>query len=394
MAFMTDAHHAPLISLDAVVDPVEPVCQNALVDVWIPNNRGYLRRWHFTNTTPNAAREWINTITIRHLIRHRAGLTRNNYIGFIQSPESLNADDPYQGMPSLVQCLDGFVRWPEHPRGFCPKVRVVQAPDSRMPALWKEWYLEDGTGWAYDRTAEAYRYNGKPGASEETASWKYSNGAYTVLQLIVEEKTGKSYPDFMQEKVFLPLDMNNTSYTIHKELNLAAPHMGNRVSVPYFLYTAKACGGLYTTAPDYAKFVQKLMESAGHDGAPWECDKVMEPSTYCIITTHDGATYRDRSFCREDKLGASDPEAASFLDLVGYIGDGETPDVIKKQRVYRHYGTVFGWNALMAFVPELKAGLLVFTNASSLFQYSGKGVCKEVFDAWVSTLTQAHGDEG
>jgi len=392
MENMRDQSNLPLIDLDAVIDPVEPMVRWPAGDDWQPTGNGYLKNWHFTNTTPVDKREWINLITIRHLIRHRAGLTRNDYIGFIQSPGSLNSSTPYKDMPSLLQCLNGFMRLKDFPRGFCPKVKIMQSPDTRPHESWQPWYLEDGTGWIYNDIRKEYLYNGQDPAQEEDPLWKYSSGGYTVLQLIVEERTGKNFVDYMSENVFLPLGMDSTTYTYSKDLNLATPYRRDPVEESYLLHTAKACGGLYTTAPDFAKFIIKMMEKAPGDDGQWECDKTMEPSAYCIITENDAVTYRDKSFCREDKLNADHPGAASFLESVGYIGEGDSPDKIKKKFIYRHFGTLFGWDAVMAFIPEQKIGLLVFTNTSNVLYYTGKGVCKEVFDAWASTAIQVYGD--
>lgn len=44
------------------------------------------------------------------------------------------------------------------------------------------------------------------------ASWNYSGGGYTLLQLLVEEVTGQSFASYMQQAVFTPLGMMDTSF--------------------------------------------------------------------------------------------------------------------------------------------------------------------------------------
>jgi CubicO group peptidase (beta-lactamase class C family) len=45
---------------------------------------------------------------------------------------------------------------------------------------------------------------------EPGTKWRYSNGGYALLALIVERASGMSFQDFLRERIFLPLGMNNT----------------------------------------------------------------------------------------------------------------------------------------------------------------------------------------
>ena len=40
--------------------------------------------------------------------------------------------------------------------------------------------------------------------------WEYNNLGYFLLGMLIEKKTGKSYENFLQERIFVPLDMQNT----------------------------------------------------------------------------------------------------------------------------------------------------------------------------------------
>lgn len=41
-------------------------------------------------------------------------------------------------------------------------------------------------------------------------NYRYSNGGYSMLALIVERASGQSFPSFLHERIFKPLDMRNT----------------------------------------------------------------------------------------------------------------------------------------------------------------------------------------
>ncbi len=60
------------------------------------------------------------------------------------------------------------------------------------------------------------------------SSWRYSNSGYVLLGLIVEKASGRSFPDFLQERIFKPLNMIDT---------LAYVRGKNRVSNRAFGYT-------------------------------------------------------------------------------------------------------------------------------------------------------------
>ena len=42
------------------------------------------------------------------------------------------------------------------------------------------------------------------------SNWEYSNSGYAVLAMIVEKVSGKSYGQFLHERIFVPLKMNHT----------------------------------------------------------------------------------------------------------------------------------------------------------------------------------------
>lgn len=51
---------------------------------------------------------------------------------------------------------------------------------------------------------------------ESGSQSEYSNIGFSVLGYVIEEVTGKSYEDFMQETFFQPMGMNHTGYTAHE----------------------------------------------------------------------------------------------------------------------------------------------------------------------------------
>jgi CubicO group peptidase (beta-lactamase class C family) len=100
------------------------------------------------------------TITVRNLLNHTSGL-----------PD-------YEDLMDAAEKVKGLTWSPEH-----------QIQDNEVLALLER------------------EKNGKftPGTS-----WSYSNSGYVVLGLIVAKASGKSYGEFLHEKIFAPLKMEHT----------------------------------------------------------------------------------------------------------------------------------------------------------------------------------------
>jgi len=86
--------------------------------------------------------------------------------------------------------------------------------------------------------------------------WRYSNPGYILLGYIIEQVSGQTYEEFLQEHIFSPLNLLNTGYD----------HMENGVATGYSSYGYKAraidtsqpysAGGLYSTVEDLYHWVQ------------------------------------------------------------------------------------------------------------------------------------------
>ena len=97
----------------------------------------------------------------------------------------------------------------------------------------------------------------KPGIA-----FSYSNVGYHLLELLVEEVTGRDFADYMHSEVFLPLDMKTASFEVDGSMTPYPPtgyDLRGR-PVPVYMYPQKASGGLFATAEDIARFVVVSME--------------------------------------------------------------------------------------------------------------------------------------
>ena len=97
--------------------------------------------------------------------------------------------------------------------------------------------------------------------------WEYSNSGYAVLAMIVEKVSGKSFGQFLQERIFIPLNMTNT-LAYEKGKNVV-PHRayGHSKNDGIWQETDQSPtsavlgdGGIYSSLDDLAKWDNALRQ--------------------------------------------------------------------------------------------------------------------------------------
>ncbi len=115
---------------------------------------------------------------------------------------------------------------------------------------------------------------------EPGISFYYSNVSINLLELLIEEVSGREFAIFMQEEILNPLGMDHSSFTWRKDFEPPVPNgydLKNR-PVPVYVYAGKASGGLFASAEDIASFV-----SAGMTGPYQKNHGVLEPETIKML---------------------------------------------------------------------------------------------------------------
>jgi CubicO group peptidase (beta-lactamase class C family) len=114
----------------------------------------------------------------------------------------------------------------------------------------------------------------KPLEFEPGSSRRYSNAGYIVLGLVIEKVSGMSYYDYVQKKIFAPLEMNDTaSFPADAIVPKRAvgytsedgPRRANTYTLPG---RGSSAGGGYSTATDLLRFVtgaRKVLSPAAFD---------------------------------------------------------------------------------------------------------------------------------
>lgn len=89
------------------------------------------------------------------------------------------------------------------------------------------------------------------------SKYEYSNTGYVVLAEVVSRISAKSFPEFVEQKIFLPLDMKNSTFiTFDNESRIAKAHA--------YPDEEDSCNytwgedGIYTTLDDYIKWTRAI----------------------------------------------------------------------------------------------------------------------------------------
>ncbi len=114
---------------------------------------------------------------------------------------------------------------------------------------------------------------------EPGEKWKYTQSGLNAAARIVEVVSGMTFDAFLQKRLFDPLGMTNTTFypTAEQRARLATAYAKNRDTGVLEPVPPRADfgsrdrppqgnGGLYSTAPDYARFCQMLLNGGTLDG--------------------------------------------------------------------------------------------------------------------------------
>jgi CubicO group peptidase (beta-lactamase class C family) len=124
-----------------------------------------------------------------------------------------------------------------------------------------------------------------PLAHQPGEVWEYSLGV-DVLARVVEIASGQQFDQFLQGRIFDPLHMIDTGFYVPeaKLTRLVDPPPGGRdplwdVTKPPRLFSGG--GGLVSTAPDYLRFCQMLLNGGELDGV-----RILRAQTVQLMTTN------------------------------------------------------------------------------------------------------------
>ncbi|APW99609.1 serine hydrolase [Halobiforma lacisalsi AJ5] len=193
---------------------------------------------------------------------------------------------------------------------------------------------------------------------EEPGTFRYSNPGYALLELLVEDVTGRDFAAYVDDEILTPLGMDDATFDRDDlEADLAIEHYVDGTPVETAPGPVRAHGGLYATAEDVARFV--AASTAGADGEQPGRD-VLEPES--VAKMHEPAV-----------------ETTGFYDLAtDGAGLGHFAETLSGgERAVMNGGQGPGsWNWFHA-VPSTGDGIVILTNSERSVQ-----LIADIVDAW------------
>jgi CubicO group peptidase (beta-lactamase class C family) len=168
----------------------------------------YLTSWQ----VPDNAYQAQQRVTVRRLLSHAAGTTVEGFRGYRYT----------EPLPTLIQILNG-----QYPANS-PPVVVDYVPGTRF---------------------------------------RYSGGGYEVMDQVVRDVTGATFPDVLRERVLAPIGMVHSTYRQPIPDSLldatASGYYADGTPVPerHHIYPEIAAAGLWTTPTDVALFLIEVQRS-------------------------------------------------------------------------------------------------------------------------------------
>lgn len=269
----------------------------------------YLTSWR----PPESGYTTTEKVTLRRLLSHTAGITVGGFVGY-------PPDDP---LPTLPQILDG-----EFPANS-PAVRSYAVPGS---------------------------------------GWQYSGGGYVIIQQLLEDMTGKSFSQVLEETVFEPLGMTSTFYAapLPDDFHSQAASAHNRAGrvgptgkwhdLPEFGSGA----GLWSTPSDLARFVIEIMRAYRGESDLILSQPTAELMLRPVVTFPDSEVHQG----------------------LGFVVSGTGDNLV----VAHSGGNEPGYQAVLIAIPGSGQGVAIMTNSAS-----GSMAYNDILASIISEYQWPHG---
>jgi CubicO group peptidase (beta-lactamase class C family) len=178
---------------------------------------------------------------------------------------------------------------------------------------------------------------------EPGSGFLYSNVGFNLLELLIEEVTGRDFAAYMADAVLDPLGMHRSTFAWNETLRSVMP-MGYEqqgTAVPPYVYSVRASGGLLAPVQDIARFVSAEMTGADDAAHPLlDRDSIRELHAPEVAVTGIYGVVAD---------------AYGLGHFIENLPDGRT--------AVWHGGQGHGWMAHFVAVPASGDGIVILTNS-------------------------------
>jgi CubicO group peptidase (beta-lactamase class C family) len=219
--------------------------------------------------------------------------------------------------------------------------------------------LMDGGAWSAERQiqdAEAVELIARQTRPKFAAgtSWSYSNSGYVVLGAMVARVSGRTFPEFLRERIFAPLGMRRTVAFVKGANSVVNRAFGHNRSGPGFVEADQSStsatlgdGGVYSNVEDLGKWDAALSSGS--------LIPVGEMRVAARLAG-GGPTFWPKE-SNEDNLFPGKPVLYGF---------GWFLDPYQGQSRMWHTGTTKGFRTVIERFPERRVTVVVLSNRTDL----------------------------
>jgi CubicO group peptidase (beta-lactamase class C family) len=246
-----------------------------------------------------------------------------------------------------------------HTSGLNAGADIFRRPQERVLSAW-ELLSREGDGPEVGPALLASR----PGEL-----FRYSVPGYTILTLVIEERSHRPFQEFMKSEVLRPLGMTSSSFDWDRPLQArtATPYLGNGHAMPVLVPQDLAADSLFSTGPDLARYLAAPLpgnEPAATAGLP---AKLVGKIT---------ATPNRLPRIELEGLRFDGPSLGRFVER---LPDG--------RMAVTNGGYDPGWSSQFYLIPSTGEGVVVLTNSEAGRAGDRRDTCR------LGVLARPAGDE-
>ncbi|WP_339303581.1 serine hydrolase [Paenibacillus sp. FSL R5-0519] len=194
-------------------------------------------------------------------------------------------------------------------------------------------------------TMEDYAQQHMPPVVREPGSaYMYDNFSFLLLGMIVENVSGEPFESYMQQHIFKPLGMNNSSFMLDEKFQKQLAVGYDAAHNPLDLYTLSPSpmpqGGMLSTAEDIGKFMIAFLNDGVKDNT-----RILKESTVKSMEQYRSSIH---PLLPDTTYGFEAPFQLP--------GAGSSSSVITKA------GDLTGFSSYLFFIPEQNTGVFLTYN--------------------------------
>lgn len=179
----------------------------------------------------------------------------------------------------------------------------------------------------------------KPGSA-----YMYDNFSFLLLGMIVENVSGEPFESYMQEHIFKPLGMNNSSFMLNEKFKSQLATGYDTVHKPVDLYmlepTPMPQGGMLSTADDIGKFMIAFLNDGKKDD-----HQILKAATVKSMEQY------------RSSIHPLLPDTA-----YGFEAPFQLPGAGSSSKVITKAGDLSGYSSYLFFIPEQNTGVFLTYN--------------------------------